>query len=405
LSQRFRQQVLQAFKLTRTSLPQATKAGVYVGKLRANPNKEIARAATELVAKWKKLVEQEKAAKLGKSAAVKLGSPAMSSASPASNAAAAAAVRKPFKGDTEKRRHETEGIDIKRTESQTRNSCIGLIYNGLAYRSTDPGEEVLARAIEVEAAAFAHFKSESADYKGKIRSLFQNLKNKTNRELGRRVMTGDVTAERFVVMSHDELKSAEQRKQDDALEKENMKKAQVANPEKSISDALKCGKCGQRKVSYNQAQTRSADEPMTTFCECTVCGNRWKVNIKHPVLRCPHPCSVPHSNVAYWVSSFHKLQKLAAMAIYYRVDGPLCLIGGLNIAHKHGLISHWFITQFQAGRRMPGAVLGSYKMVGGKGGEAEWTTCLHLDMCFAHATSPDGLVFSTCSNFFVIFSE
>jgi transcription elongation factor S-II len=39
---------------------------------------------------------------------------------------------------------------------------------------------------------------------------------------------------------------------------------------------LTCGKCGQKKVSYSQAQTRSADEPMTTFCECTVCGNRWK---------------------------------------------------------------------------------------------------------------------------------
>jgi len=55
-----------------------------------------------------------------------------------------------------------------------------------------------------------------------------------------------------------------------------MKKAQVPMAEKSISDALKCGKCGQKKVSYSQAQTRSADEPMTTFCECMVCGNRWK---------------------------------------------------------------------------------------------------------------------------------
>lgn len=39
---------------------------------------------------------------------------------------------------------------------------------------------------------------------------------------------------------------------------------------------MTCGKCKQSKVAYSQAQTRSADEPLTTFCECTMCGHRWK---------------------------------------------------------------------------------------------------------------------------------
>ncbi|KAM3473134.1 hypothetical protein MY5147_004948, partial [Beauveria neobassiana] len=42
----------------------STRAGVFVGKLRSNSNKEIARSAAELVNKWKKLVEQEKNSKL-----------------------------------------------------------------------------------------------------------------------------------------------------------------------------------------------------------------------------------------------------------------------------------------------------------------------------------------------------
>ena len=29
----------------------------------------------------------------------------------------------------------------------------------------------------------------------------------------------------------------------------------------------------------SQAQTRSADEPMTTFVYCNECGNRWKVSV------------------------------------------------------------------------------------------------------------------------------
>lgn len=31
-----------------------------------------------------------------------------------------------------------------------------------------------------------------------------------------------------------------------------------------------------RKTTYYQMQTRSADEPMTTFVTCVNCGNRWK---------------------------------------------------------------------------------------------------------------------------------
>ncbi|KAL7943187.1 transcription factor S-II, central domain-containing protein [Trichoderma barbatum] len=254
----------------------ATRAGVFVGKLRSNPNKEIARAASELVIKWKKLVEQEKNSKLQKA---KMGSPsapaAASPPNPSANVASGGA-KKAFKGDPEKRKFETDGVNIKRTESNVRNQCIGLIYNGLAFRSTESETDVIAKAVAVEHAAFTLFSGEGAEYKKKIRSLFSNLKSRSNKELGKRVMAGDISADRFVNMTDEDLKSEDQRKMEMELEKENMKKAQVPMAEKSISDSLECGKCKKKKVSYTQAQTRSADEPMTTFCECMNCGNRWK---------------------------------------------------------------------------------------------------------------------------------
>lgn len=138
-------------------------------------------------------------------------------------------------------------------------------------------EDILAIAREVEAAAFDKFDHDTNDqYKTKLRSLFQNLKNKSNPGLRKRVLSSEVTPKRFVNMSHEELKSAERRAEDERLEKENMNQAMVAQVEKSISGSLQCSKCKQKKVSYSQAQTRSADEPMTTFCECMNCGNRWK---------------------------------------------------------------------------------------------------------------------------------
>ena len=39
---------------------------------------------------------------------------------------------------------------------------------------------------------------------------------------------------------------------------------------------FKCGKCGLKKTTYHQMQTRSADEPLTTFVHCMNCNNRWR---------------------------------------------------------------------------------------------------------------------------------
>ena len=43
------------------------------------------------------------------------------------------------------------------------------------------------------------------------------------------------------------------------------------------SSFFKCGKCRLNNCVYFQMQTRSADEPMTTFITCLNCSNRWKI--------------------------------------------------------------------------------------------------------------------------------
>lgn len=44
----------------------------------------------------------------------------------------------------------------------------------------------------------------------------------------------------------------------------------------STVNIFKCRKCGEMKCTTYQLQTRGADEPMTTFVECKVCGQKWK---------------------------------------------------------------------------------------------------------------------------------
>jgi transcription elongation factor S-II len=237
-----------------------------VAKQRAHSDKTVARCASEVVAKWKKAVEAEKARP--KASTPQASTPRVSGASPA-----AVPAEDKYVGDVSKRRWETDGVTIARTGTASRDRCIGLLYNGLAYMSHKPAVEVLGKAIAVE--RVCHDKFTLDVYNKRMKALYLNMKQ--NSELGKSVMDGEMTPAEFAVITHEEMKSGAQRKKDKVLEQENLKMAQVPMAEKSISDALKCGKCGQKKVSYSQAQTRSADEPMTTFCECTVCGNRWKV--------------------------------------------------------------------------------------------------------------------------------
>ncbi len=208
----------------------------------------------------------QKAAKTGKPAGMQSPSANNTPSSTASPAPQSSSYNKPYEGDTEKRHFKVDKVNLNRTGNQTRDNSIGLMYNGLAYRATESIEEVMTRAMEIESAVFKKYKTvESNGYRTKLRSLFANLKRKDNMQLGRQIRSGSIAPDILITMTEQEL-APEQKAKDEALEKENMMKAQVPMAEKSISNALRCGKCGQKKVSYSQAQTRSADEPMTTFC-------------------------------------------------------------------------------------------------------------------------------------------
>ncbi|KAK3621378.1 transcription elongation factor TFIIS [Elasticomyces elasticus] len=290
-------QPLQKFTATEDLLRQS-KIGIAVNKLRQNKDTKVAQAASQLINKWKTDVKGSSGKGGGKAAS---SSPAPGAAhqkgvngtaSPMApggggggvkteggvkkESVTAAAQRKSTVAP-EKRTFTTDEVNTKVTHDPARDSCVGLMYNGLAYLSTASPDSILPVARQVEIACFeVHGGLVTADYKSKMRSLFQNLKMKGNTALRKGVLDGEIEPKRFVTMSSEDLKSAEKKAQDEQLEKENMKQSMTAQEEKAISTTMTCGRCKQSRVAYTQAQTRAADEPMTTFCECTNCGNRWK---------------------------------------------------------------------------------------------------------------------------------
>lgn len=60
------------------------------------------------------------------------------------------------------------------------------------------------------------------------------------------------------------------------LKHEKYEKELNGNSLRATTDLFQCRKCKERKCSYYELQTRSADEPMTKFIKCCNCGYEWK---------------------------------------------------------------------------------------------------------------------------------
>ncbi|XP_006737641.2 transcription elongation factor A protein 3 [Leptonychotes weddellii] len=73
-----------------------------------------------------------------------------------------------------------------------------------------------------------------------------------------------------------EMASDELRELRNAMTQEAIREHQMAKTGGTTTDLFQCSKCKKKNCTYNQVQTRSADEPMTTFVLCNECGNRWK---------------------------------------------------------------------------------------------------------------------------------
>ena len=131
-------------------------------------------------------------------------------------------------------------------------------------------------ATSLESEIFASFKQTNQKYKNQIRSRVFNLKDKKNPGLRRNLLLGMVTPERLAKMTSEEMANDEVKSMREKFVKEGIDSSRLAQVEGTKTDLLKCGKCQKRNCTYNQIQTRSADEPMTTFVLCNECGHRWK---------------------------------------------------------------------------------------------------------------------------------
>jgi len=114
-------------------------------------------------------------------------------------------------------------------------------------------------------------------YVDKFKSILLNLNAKStikNKELLKRLKNKEFKAHELAFMTHQELYPEKWKYLIDKKIKRD--KSEGVVDLSAATDEFFCFKCKKRKCSYYQMQTRSADEPMTTFVTCLLCGNNWR---------------------------------------------------------------------------------------------------------------------------------
>ncbi|KAI5967046.1 tfs1 [Candida theae] len=256
-----------------------TKVGVVVNKYRSHDNKEISSLVKKMIRGWRDAVQNEKNSKK-KPTASSPGSTPASTGSPASSTPNAdkssldTANGKKFSGP---RSAKSDGVNTTLYDNPTRNASVGALYSSLAVEREDSPQHIITIASEIESEVFkSEYSKVNDSYRNRLRSFTMNLRNKKNPELRERVLSKQISAAQFIKMTPNEMAPESLKKEIEKLHKQNLFDAQGATEKRAVTDRFTCGKCKHKKVSYYQMQTRSADEPLTTFCTCENCGNRWK---------------------------------------------------------------------------------------------------------------------------------
>ena len=108
-------------------------------------------------------------------------------------------------------------------------------------------------------------------YVNKFKVIFHNIQNPI---ILKKVQNKEFLPHKLAFMNHLELLPE---KWNEKLEEKKLRLENKFFPKiEASTDNFTCGKCKSTACTYYQLQTRSADEPMTTFVTCTNCGQRWK---------------------------------------------------------------------------------------------------------------------------------
>ncbi|XP_004531187.1 transcription elongation factor S-II [Ceratitis capitata] len=281
-----------------------TRIGMTVNELRkSSKDEEVISLAKTLIKNWKRFLaapgctnsssskDSASSNNVSKSSSASKSSSSSSSKDKEKSSSSSSSSKDKKRDDDKKNNSNASSSSTKDDRRQMQSSfpntggltdavrlkCREMLCNALKVGEVPEGcPEPEDMATELEEAIYMEFKNTDMKYKNRVRSRVANLKDAKNPTLRSNYMCGAVTAQQLARMTPEEMASDEMKKLREKFVKEAINDAQLATVQGTKTDLLKCGKCKKRNCTYNQLQTRSSDEPMTTFVMCNECGNRWK---------------------------------------------------------------------------------------------------------------------------------
>ncbi|XP_016057508.1 PREDICTED: transcription elongation factor A protein 2 isoform X3 [Miniopterus natalensis] len=262
-------------------LLQSTRVGMSVNALRKqSSDEEVIALAKSLIKSWKKLLDASDA----KARERRRGGPLPTTSSKEGSEAKDPSHKRPELPRMLSTPRMTTFPPVPVTCDAVRNKCREMLTAALQTdRLLLAGDHMALStdcerlSAQIEECIFRDVGNTDMKYKNRVRSRIANLRDAKNPDLRRNVLCGTITPQQIAVMTSEEMASDELKEIRKAMTKEAIREHQMARTGGTQTDLFTCSKCRKKNCTYTQVQTRSSDEPMTTFVVCNECGNRWKV--------------------------------------------------------------------------------------------------------------------------------
>ncbi|KAI9128556.1 hypothetical protein K1719_000039 [Acacia pycnantha] len=272
---------LDAFKLLKKfpvnlEILRYTQVGKHLRVLTKHPRKKIQAFAIDLVDIWKGIVMKEISKNKEQKVYQKIPK------------AEKKQVYKILRKASSRATAPLEQKTVSEIGDVTRNKIREILQEALSRVSGEADEAIKDQVnacdpIRVSAAVesvlfqeWGSFDKGARSIKNKYRSLMFNLKDPKNIDFRRRVLLGEFKLDQIVNMRTEDMASDERKKEIENIRMRALLKCEHGQKVKGTTDQFVCGKCRKRECTYYQMQTRSADEPMTTYVTCVSCDHHWK---------------------------------------------------------------------------------------------------------------------------------